>query len=564
MAQERPDVQLPVTFFGDESFPVEWESEEEKQLFWWWDDLHCPNPLSPMFFELGGWWATCAYLYRRFGAPFGRDWKAKLINGYLFTAVVPRDPKEAEELAPYYSMVMPVYAEKGLEWWQKRLRPEIERNFEYLDTYPYETATLPELMVLLEDAIDIQERHWRIHWILNLSQFQASLDFQTAVREVIGEVDPTLLERIMVSDSDRNWDAVHGLWELKERVKRNAVLTEAFSKETPAEILAELEKTVEGREFLRWLDEYKREFGHKALYSHEYIYPTWYENPAPIIAAIQGYLQTDYSYPEAIQRLRQDRDAAIQELLSKIPPGDVRGRERVEAALHRVLQMMPLTPDHHFYIDQGTFARMRYVLLAIGRRLVESGLLDQPDDVLFLRYHELRVLAAEPSNLPNAKELVRQRREARERAFAIRPRDWVGTASEWALFQEPYKTLWGYPQRFFDSLKPREVSQRIEGIPASAGVIEGTAFVAKTLEDVDALKGGEILVCRMTNPAWVIAFTKIAGLVTDSGGQLSHPAVVSREFGIPAVVGTGVATQVIKTGQRIRVNGSTGVVEILG
>jgi pyruvate,water dikinase len=164
-----------------------------------------------MFFELGGWWATCAYLYRRFGAPFGRDWKAKLINGYLFTAVVPRDPKEAAELAPYYSMVMPVYAEKGLEWWQKRLRPEIERNFEYLDTYPYDTATLPELMVLLEDAIDIQERHWRIHWILNLSQFQSSLDFQAAVREVIGDVDPTLLERIMVSDSDRNWDAVHGL-----------------------------------------------------------------------------------------------------------------------------------------------------------------------------------------------------------------------------------------------------------------------------------------------------------------------------------------------------------------
>jgi hypothetical protein len=274
MAAQRPEVQLPVTFFGDESFPVEWENEEEKQLFWWWDDLHCPNPLSPMFFELGGWWATCAYLYRRFGAPFGRDGKAKLINGYLFTAVVPRDPKEAAELAPYYSMVMPVDAEKGLEWWQKRLRPEIERNFEYLDTYPYDTATLPELMVLLEDAIDIQERHWRIHWILNLSQFQASLDFQAAVRQVIGDVDPTLLERIMVSDSDRNWDAVHGLWELKERVERNVVLLEAFSKETPAEILAELEKTAEGREFLRWLDEYKREFGHKALYSHEYVYPT--------------------------------------------------------------------------------------------------------------------------------------------------------------------------------------------------------------------------------------------------------------------------------------------------
>jgi phosphoenolpyruvate synthase/pyruvate phosphate dikinase len=68
----------------------------------------------------------------------------------------------------------------------------------------------------------------------------------------------------------------------------------------------------------------------------------------------------------------------------------------------------------------------------------------------------------------------------------------------------------------------------------------------------------------MTNPAWVVLFTKIGGLITDAGGTLSHPAVVSREFGIPAVVGTGFATQRISTGQRVRVNGAAGIVEILG
>jgi phosphohistidine swiveling domain-containing protein len=78
------------------------------------------------------------------------------------------------------------------------------------------------------------------------------------------------------------------------------------------------------------------------------------------------------------------------------------------------------------------------------------------------------------------------------------------------------------------------------------------------------VKKGEIMVCKMTNPAWVVVFTKIKGLVTDSGGVLAHPAVVSREFGIPAVVGTSVATEKIKTGMRIRVNGNTGVVEIIG
>ena len=77
------------------------------------------------------------------------------------------------------------------------------------------------------------------------------------------------------------------------------------------------------------------------------------------------------------------------------------------------------------------------------------------------------------------------------------------------------------------------------------------------------MKDGEILVCQMTNPAWVVLFTRIGGLVTDAGGVASHPAVVAREFGLPAVVGTSVATKLIATGDRVRVNGATGLVEVL-
>jgi pyruvate,water dikinase len=85
----------------------------------------------------------------------------------------------------------------------------------------------------------------------------------------------------------------------------------------------------------------------------------------------------------------------------------------------------------------------------------------------------------------------------------------------------------------------------------------------ESVDEFDEVQAGDILVCKMTNPAWVVVFTKIAGLVSDAGGTVSHPAVVSREFGIPAVVGTSTATATIKTGDRLRVNGSTGVVEIL-
>jgi phosphoenolpyruvate synthase/pyruvate phosphate dikinase len=85
-----------------------------------------------------------------------------------------------------------------------------------------------------------------------------------------------------------------------------------------------------------------------------------------------------------------------------------------------------------------------------------------------------------------------------------------------------------------------------------------------SLDEFDQVRAGDVLVCQMTNPAWVVLFTKIAGLVTDAGGVVSHPAVVAREFGIPAVVGTSDATARIKTGDRVRVNGATGVVELLG
>ena len=94
-------------------------------------------------------------------------------------------------------------------------------------------------------------------------------------------------------------------------------------------------------------------------------------------------------------------------------------------------------------------------------------------------------------------------------------------------------------------------------------MIEAKARVITSLDQFHTVEEGEILVCRMTNPAWVVLFTQISGLVTDASGTTSHSAVVSREFGLPAVVGTSVATKDIKTGDTLRVNGTTGVVEIL-
>ena len=565
-------------FHGDDAFPIAWR-EGERELFWVLDDLHCPNPLSPMFFDIGGWWLTCDHMFRRFGTPFAADWIAKEVNGYLYTAAIPADPSvrvEAGEydsryvarvpedaayaprIGAYLGSVLPHYAASFMDWWRDRLRPEIERNFAFLDGFEMEGADLVSLAVLLEDAIDIHDRHWKIHWMINFSQFSATMALNGAIAEVRPDADPSLPGRLQSSIVDRNWDSIEALLRMKSEVVADAELRAAFGAENAAGVIAALGSSERGRRFLaESLDPYRAEFGRKAIWSHEFVYPTWFEQPAPIIEAVRGYVESDYDYPTTLAAVQADLDAAVAELLDGVPPGAE--RDGLQAALDLSLGMNPLTPDHHFFIDQGTNARLRLVLIAIGRKLAAAGVLDDAEDVMFLRYNELRPVLGDPSSL-DARALVGERRDAREAAFDVRPPDWVGTATEDAL-AFPYLTLWGFPEKFH---RPRSHStDQIVGLAASAGIVEGTARIVESLDEFDLVQPGEVLVCRMTNPAWVVLFTKIGGLVTDAGGMAAHPAVVAREFSLPAVVGTSNATQRIRTGQRVRVNGATGIVDVL-
>jgi phosphohistidine swiveling domain-containing protein len=566
------------TFLGSDEFPIDWR-EGEQELFWIYDDLHCPNPVSPLFFDIGGWWLTCDHMFRRFGTPFASDWVAKRINGYVYTAAIPADPSvhaEATEyearyvprvprdgnyagaIGAYLGLVLPHYGDNFLEWWQTRLRPEIERNFAHLDGQDWDNASFAELGVLFEDAIDVHDRHWKIHWMLNFAQFSATTALNAAVEQHRGEGHGELLGRLQSSVSDRNWDAIEDLWKMKEELKADDELRAAFEgADTARGVMEALDAGERGKRFItEKIRPHQQEFGYKAIWSHEFAYKTWVEDPAPIIEAVRGYLATDYDYPANIQGVRDDLELAKAEVMEGVD-GDARAE--LQEALDRSLAMNPLTPDHHFFIDQGTNARLRLAAIAIGRKLTEAGVLDDAEDVVLLHYNEVRILLGNQSAF-DAKELVSDRRDEHEDASERRPRSWVGTATEGAL-AFPYASLWGFPEKFHAG-EPATTGE-IRGLAASPGVVEGTARYVTSLDQFDEVEEGDILVCRMTNPAWVVLFTKIHGLVTEAGGTMSHPAVVAREFGIPAVVGTTNAGDRVKTGDRIRVNGTTGVVELL-
>ena len=567
-------------FLGDAGFPVAWASEVEKGFFWVFDDLHCPHPISPMFFDIGGWWLSCDHMFRRFGTPFAVDWLAKNVNGYVYTTAIPADPElridateysarygarvprdaaYATTIGPYLDSVLPVYGEHFADWWRERLRPEMERNFTFLEGRLDEAdrLSLAEMACVLEDAIDIHDRHWKIHWMLNFAQLSATLNLRAVMERTRGSVDEGLLGRLQNSAADRNWDSIEALWRMKNEVRDDAELRTAFGATGTGEIEPALRASERGRRFIaERVEPYQREFGWHAVWSHEFIYPTAREEMGPVLELVRGYLETDYDYPSAIEAMRRDIEQASREILEGLTGEAL---EAMRAANEVNLRMAPLTPDHHFYIDQGANAHVRLVLMAIGRKLVTDGRLEQPDDVMFLRYNELRALIGSAAAL-DARGLVATRQAERAAAEALHPRDWVGTVTPSQL-AFPYLVNWGYPERFYQRQSADE--KRITGIAASPGTIEGLARVVRTVEEFDEVREGDILVCQMTNPAWVVLFTKIAGLVTDTGGLTSHPAVLSREFGIPAVIGTSIATHRIATGDRLRLDGSAGVVEIL-
>ena len=250
------------------------------------------------------------------------------------------------------------------------------------------------------------------------------------VAEVKGEGDHTaLIGRLQSSTVNRNWDSIEELWNIKEKVKRpGGAVSEAFQQATAGDVIKASNRP---RRVGRSSPRTSRATPPNSATSR--CSPTSSRSapggrsPEPIIEAIRGYLESDYDYPAEIAAVAKDLEAAKAEVMDGVPEGE--DRDKLTQALDLSLRMNPLTPDHHFYIDQGTNARVRIVLIAIGKKLVDDGKLGDPEDVMYLRYNELRTLMAGTNGF-DAEDLVGDRRDERETAYELRPRDWVGTATE--------------------------------------------------------------------------------------------------------------------------------------
>ena len=240
--------------------------------------------------------------------------------------------------------------------------------------------------------------------------------------------------KVNISRVDRNWDSLLELWKLKEKVKADKDLSAAFTEGgAAAEIRTLLEETKAGADFLRAIQVYANEFGYKSIYTHEYKFKLWVEDNTPIVEQVKNYFDTDYDYHKAYNKCIKEQDEAIAELRKKLASRPKADKDRFEQALDLNLRMMPLTPDHHFYFDQATFARMRLVLLRVARKMVKDGLLDDPEDIMYLEYEQLRRYIASPKTY-DARSLIAKAKKEMEKARQVHPRAWVGTVTQWNMY----------------------------------------------------------------------------------------------------------------------------------
>ncbi|MEP6649773.1 MAG: PEP/pyruvate-binding domain-containing protein [Lapillicoccus sp.] len=272
--------------------------------------------------------------------------------------------------------------------------------------------------------------------------------------------------------------------------------------------------------------------------------PRWSDDPAEVLATVQRYqdIPEDQSPPAQFGRGEQAAARAIDQLVAQ--PGGARGR--LVGFLAGRIRALAGGRE----LPKFTIVRMmgvaRTALVTSGRDLVEAGVLDSPDDLFLLRLNEIEALADGPTS--GLRRLVAERRAAldREARRAQIPRVLVGDG-----------------RAFYEGLgKLADDEGVIVGSPVSPGTVEGTVRVVFDPAH-SGLRHGEILVCPGTDPAWTPLFLSAAGLVTEVGGMMTHGSVVAREYGIPAVVGVHEATTRLTTGQRVRLDGTSGTVVVL-
>lgn len=325
---------------------------------------------------------------------------------------------------------------------------------------------------------------------------------------------------------------------------------------TPAgDLLEVLGRESSGHSCLKEIQQYLEQYGHQ-IYTLDFVQPTQLEDPLPVLLSLKALVNNEAYDTVARQAvMAQERELLTKETLESLGP---LRRWIFKKLLAWAQDFGPHREQALFYVGAG-WPTVRSFALELGRRLVEAGTFATPDDVFYLQCAELGeafIVRKAGRARPDLGQLADRRRELREARKKLHPPGMVPEKSRFKIGPIDMSA-------FETQKRNADDSETLQGFAVSPGKVTGVATVIRSPAEFEQMKPDTILVCPTTTPAWTPLFSQATALVTDIGGILAHGSIVAREYGIPAVMGTGNVTQRIVTGQRITVDGDSGTVTIL-
>lgn len=556
------EASVPIIPSASADFPIRWDDPGDAHLFWTWDRMHFPTPVGWLT-ESVSLTATShgfAAASERYSLPVRLQYR--VFNRYAYNAMIPRSHDSAvlDEFARKAEGAIKAAMMDLPRAWNEDYLPELKADIDAFRSFDYGAAADGEVAAHAKWAIERTRRHWGIHFCLVVPMMMSSVIFADTFGQITGSDDDIAPFTLLQGLPNKTVDGAHALWNLSRVARASAPVRKALGLEGPGAFFADLDTSAEGREFAQKFRDYLDEYGWRGdLWTLDY--PTWFEDPRSPLNTLRSYVgQPDEASPilehARLAEKREEALAAVRARLASAPP---EARGQFEGLLQLAQFASVLSEDHNYYIDQMLLHLTRRALIRAGERLARRGQIGDAADVLMLTGSEV-VDALLSEKRPDLKQVVVERRAEFERSQSLIPPPAIGTPTpQPPPGVEPSPMEKGLTMFFGGPPKGSSVNE-IRGNAGSRGTVTGVARVAMSLEDARALQPGEILVCPTTAPPWTPLFAVAGAVVTDTGGVLSHCAVVAREFGIPAVVGTHVATAMVKTGQRITVDGGAGIV----
>jgi len=442
--------------------------------------------------------------------------------------------------------------EKQIKEWREKTKPDLLATVEEWERIDYKTAPDEELLRGIRELAHAGGMYWSSNASHSFGIAKATDDqLQAFLRENLPDHNFTS-GHFLSGFKSKTLEANEYMYKIAKQIQENKELYKLVITTPPKRLMNALKNHIDGDPVVKALEEYLDIYGHLG-YSLDFVEPLPLEDPTGLLSTLKTMITAkDYNPKKHEIDTAKKREQALQKiekLLEGLQYWQFRYRNWFTHHFYFIRE------DVMFYLTSG-WPVLRILALELGKRLVDIGTFNVPDDVFYLFTEELtKAINAhkESKAIPEYRQLTSDRRELRETRKRLHP---PGTIPEIAsnnpgvAFKET-------------QVKNDPNSDILKGIPVSPGTVTSPASLIKSPAEFEKMQPDSILVCPMTNPAWTPLFAHATGLVTDMGGILGHGSIVAREYGIPAVVGTGSSTQRIKHGQTIKVDGDAGTVELI-